>query len=146
MSRSKPPTSAIVAFRPALLVLACLCLAGLSSGPAQAQRFSSQFLDVLNEACFADPAPQHENGQNRFRSRVRVILANSRRNDLSQVCAYDLTCGEVAFSGRIERSRRVNFTVCADSRGRGHIVLLDPFGTIVERRDLQSPATIQLGR
>ncbi len=142
MSRTDPPLPRPIAL---LLALACLCLAALSSDPAQAQRFSSQFLDVLNEACFADPAPQ-QNGQNRFRSRVRVILANSRRNDLSQVCAYDLTCGEVAFSGRIERSRRVNFTVCADSRGRGHIVLLDPFGTIVERRDLQSPATIQLGR
>ena len=146
MSRTEPPSPRRIALPSALLVLTCLCLATVYSGPAGAQRFSSQFLDVLNEACFADPAPHQQNGQNRFRSRVRVILANSRSNDLSQICAYDLTCGEVAFSGRIERSRRVNFTVCADSRGRGHIVLLDPFGTIVERRNLQSPATIQLGR
>ena len=75
-----------------------------------------------------------------------MILANSRSNDLSQICAYDLTCGEVVFSGRIERSRRVAFSVCADSRVRGHILLLDPFGTLVEHRNLRSPATIQLGR
>ena len=75
-----------------------------------------------------------------------MILANSRSNDLSHICAYDLTCGEVAFSGRIERSRRVSFSVCSDSRGRGHILLLDLFGTLLEHRNLQSPATIQLGR
>lgn len=146
MSRTEPPLPRRIPCPSTLLVLACLCLAALYSGPAEAQRYSSQFLDVLNEACFADPAPRQPNGQERFRSRVRVILANSRSNDLSQICAYDLICGEVAFSGRIERSRRVNFTVCADSRGRGHIVLLDRFGTLVEHGDLQSPATIQLGR
>ena len=146
MSRRAPSGSKRGVPTVPLLGLVCLGLATLVPGPAQAQSYSSQFLDVLNEACFSDRETRHPDGQPRTRRRIRVILANSRSNDLSQICAYDLTCGEVVFSGRIERSRRVAFTVCADSRVRGHILLLDPFGTLVEQRDLQSPATIQLGR
>lgn len=130
----------------ALLGLACLWLPAWGTGPAEAQGYSSQFLDVLNEACFSDLATGQPNSQPQTQRRVRVILANSRSNDISQICAYDLVCGEVAFSGRIERSRRVSFSVCSDSRRRGHILLLDPFGTLLEHGDLQSPATIQLGR
>ena len=144
MTRTTPPRTRRNGLLAVSLGLACLCLVGLRAGSAEAQRYSSQFLDVVNQACFSDGGlPRSEN---RPRSRVRVILANSRANDLSQICAYDLTCGEVAFSGRIERSRRVSFSVCADSRVRGHILLVDPFGTLQEHRNLQSPATIRLGR
>ena len=146
MSRRIPMTTMRAPFLAAMLCLACLCLLAFGTGPAEAQGYSSQFLDVLNAACFSDQPTRQPDAQPRTRRRVRVILANSRNNDLSQICAYDLTCGEVAFSGRIERSRRVSFSVCSDSRGRGHILLLDLFGTLLERRNLQSPATIHLGR
>ena len=146
MSRSTPPKSWRKGLPAAVLALAFAGIAAMTSGPAAAQSYSSQFLEVLNEACFSDQPTGLPNAQPRTRSRVRVILANSRSNDLSQICAYDLTCGEVVFSGRIERSRRVAFSVCADSRVRGHILLLDPFGTLVEHRNLRGPATIQLGR
>ena len=145
MSRKLPDNTMWNASLPAILGLTCLWSLALGPGPAQAQNYSSQFLDVLNEACFSDQTSLRSD-QPRTRSRVRVILANSRRGDLSQICAYDLTCGEVVFSGRIERSRRVSFSVCTDSRSRGHILLLDPFGTLVEHRNLRSPATIQLGQ
>ena len=146
MTRTTPPRARRRRFLVLSLGLACLCLVGLGAGSAEAQRYSSQFLDVLNEACFSNGVQGRSDTQPRPRSRVRVILANSRANDLSQICAYDLTCGEVAFSGRIERSRRVSFSVCADSRVRGHVLLLDPFGTLQEHRNLQSPATIRLGQ
>ena len=144
MSRNPPDKSMREVCLSAMLGLACLWSLAWGAGPAQAQSYSSQFLDVLNAACFSDQTLRSD--QPRTRSRVRVILANSRTGDLSQICAYDLTCGEVVFSGRIERSRRVSFSVCTDSRSRGHILLLDPFGTLVEHRNLRSPATIQLGR
>ena len=145
MSRKPPAKTLRTACLTAMLCIACLWSHGPGAVADTPNSFSSQFLDVLNEACFTDSS-RFRRDQPRTRSRVRVILANSRRGDLSQICAYDLTCGEVVFSGRIERSRRVNFTVCADSRGRGHVVLLDPFGTLIERSDLQSPATIRLGQ
>ena len=145
MSRTESTTMTRNALRAAWLGLACLWLIATGAAPAIAQNYSSQFLDVLNEACFSDQTSLRSD-QPRTRSRVRVILANSRSGDLSQICAYDLTCGEVVFSGRIERSRRVSFSVCTDSRTRGHILLLDPFGTLVEHRNLRSPATIHLGR
>lgn len=146
MSRRSPTKSWREGLQEMVLALAFAGIAAMTTGSADAQSYSSQFLDVLNEACFADQAIVRRNEQPRNRSRVRVILANSRSNDLSQICAYDLTCGEVVFSGRIERSRRVSFSVCTDSRVRGHILLLDPFGTLVEHRNLRSPATIQLGQ
>ncbi len=146
MSRRVPTMTKRIARFALLLGLAGIGAVAMSAGPAEGQQYSSQFLDVLNTACFSDPSTRHQSEQPRTLSRIRVILANSRSNDLSQICAYDLTCGEVVFSGRIERSRRVSFTVCADSRARGHILLLDRFGTLLEHRDLQSPATIQLGR
>ena len=145
MSRNPPDKTMRRACLSAMLGLAWLGSLAWGLGPAQAQSYSSQFLDVLNEACFSDQTSLRSD-QPRTRSRVRVILANSRNGDLSQICAYDLTCGEVVFSGRIERSRRVSFSVCTDSRSRGHILLLDPFGNLVEHRNLRSPATIQLGR
>ena len=145
MSRTVSTTMMRNALTAAILGLACLWLIASGAAPAVAQNYSSQFLDVLNEACFSDQTSLRSD-QPRTRSRVRVILANSRNGDLSQICAYDLTCGEVVFSGRIERSRRVSFSVCTDSRTRGHILLLDPFGTLVEHRNLRSPATIHLGR
>ena len=145
MSRTVSTTMTRNALTAAILGLACLWLIASGAAPAVAQNYSSQFLDVLNEACFSDQTSLRSD-QPRTRSRVRVILANSRSGDLSQICAYDLTCGEVVFSGRIERSRRVSFSVCTDSRTRGHILLLDPFGTLVEHRNLRSPATIHLGR
>lgn len=145
MSRIPPAKTLRSAFLPAMLCIAWLLSLAPGAVADTPNSFSSRFLDIVNEACFLDSS-RFRSDQPRTRSRVRVILANSRQGDLSQICAFDVTCGEVAFSGRIERSRRVNFTVCADSRGRGHIVLLDPFGTVIQRSDLQSPATIQLGR
>lgn len=146
MSGRVPTTRKRTATCAPLLGLAGIAAVAMTAGPAEGQQYSSQFLDVLNAACFSDPSSRHQSEQPGTLSRIRVILANARSIDLSQICAYDLTCGAVVFSGRIERSRRVSFTVCADSRSRGHILLLDRFGTLIERRDLQSPATIQLGR
>ena len=122
-----------------------LCSWALQGSPAKAQSYSSGFLDVLNEACFAAEVPPQRGGSIGRRGQVRVELANSTRSDISRVCVYDLTCGRVVFSGPVIRSKRVAFTVCSNSRARGQVLLLDPFGTLIERNDLASPATIQLG-
>ena len=105
MSRTVSTTMMRNALTAAILGLACLWLIASGAAPAVAQNYSSQFLDVLNEACFSD--------QTSLRSdQPRTPVAGpgdpgelSRIGDLSQICAYDLTCGEVVFSGRIERSR-----------------------------------------
>ncbi len=125
-----------------------LCVVSVSvipigSGLAQSGQYSRPFLEILNEACwFASPVPQRRDQPPQ--PLVRLYLHNPSADDLFQVCVYDLTCGEVVFSGRIPQRSRQSVSVCSDSRAQGHILLLDAFGHIFERRNLKSPATIQL--
>ena len=123
------------------IVLACMATA--KPGFAQTGAYSRPFLDTLNETCWNGPAPPQRDPSVR-RAMVRVYLANPTDNDLSRICVYDLTCGEVVFSGRIRRGSRKALAICPDSDRRGGILILDPFGRLAEYRDLASPATIQL--
>lgn len=137
-----------MAMRHALRVLSlCIvlaCMAPAKPGFAQSGAYSRPFLDALNETCWKGSVVSPRRDPSIRRALVRVYLANPTDNDLSQICVYDLTCGEVVFSGRIRRGSRRALTICPDSNRRGGILIIDPFGRLAEYRDLASPATIQL--
>ncbi len=131
-------------FRVVSLGAVLLGIAAADPGFAQTGGYSRPFLDVLNETCWNGSAVSPQRDPSVRRALVRVYLANPTDSDLSQICVYDLTCGEVVFSGRIQRGSRRSLTICPDSSRRGGILVLDPFGRLAEYRDLASPATIQL--
>lgn len=125
----------------------CIAMAGIVTiNPAFAQTgdYSRPFLDAVNEACWNGPLEPPRRDPLVRRALVRVYLANQTADDLNQVCVYDLICGEVVFSGRIRRGDRQTVTICPNSRRRGGILILDPFGRVTEYTGLASPATIQL--
>lgn len=125
----------------------CIVLIGIATanpGIGQTGGYSRPFLDTLNETCWNGSAVSPQRDPSVRRALVRVYLANPTDDDLSQICVYDVTCGEVVFSGRIRRGSRRALTICPDSRRRGGILILDPFGRLAEYRNLSSPATIQL--
>ena len=135
-----------MAMRPArlavLLSLVCGGLVATGPGVAQSGGYSAAFLDQVNALCWGDGTEPGDRQPSR--APIRAYLVNAGAEDLSRICAYDLICGEVAFSGRVERRSRVALTICPDSRLRGHLLLLDPFGHLVEHGDLRSPATVEL--
>lgn len=126
------------------LYIAMAGIAAINPAFAQTGGYSRPFLDALNEACWSGPLEAPQRDPSIRRALVRVYLVNPTADDLNQVCVYDLTCGEVAFSGRIERGDRQVVTICPNSHRRGGILVLDPFGQVSEYTGLASPATILL--
>jgi hypothetical protein len=125
-----------------------LCLLSISmipigSGLSEPGQYSRPFLENVNEACWFELAMPQRRGQP-ARALVRLYLHNPSAFDLFQVCVYDLTCGEVVFSGRFPQRSRKSIPVCSDSRNQGHILLLDTLGHVFEHRNLKSPSTIKL--
>ena len=131
-------------FAALLIIVACFSTVVARLGLAAQGGFSEYFLKELNVECWSsNRAPQHRN-QPRSRSLVRVSLRNKGADDMFQMCVYDLVCDEVVFRGRIERLRMQSFSVCSDSKFRGHILVLDAAQTFFMFRDLRSPTTIEL--
>ena len=129
----------------AMITVCVIGLAANSSGYAETSsgRYSRSFLEGLNEECWFGSSPIQRKGKP-ARGLVSLTLHNPGGSDRFQICVYDLACGDVVFAGQIHRRSRQYVRVCPDSRGRGHILILDTLGNYDERRGLKSPATITL--
>jgi hypothetical protein len=136
----------MVLYRTLLALSLCIvCFSAIATKSALAQAgYSRGFLREVNIQCWSGYAAPMRLAQPRHRPLVRVHLNNRSGVDMLQVCVYDLTCGEVAFSGVLERRRRTNINVCSDSTPRGHILILAPSGERKTFRGLRNPANINL--
>ncbi len=72
---------------------------------------------------------------------VRVVL-NNRDFSGIYVVAYDATCGNRVYEGRLAARASLTITVCQDRHRRGGVVVYDRRGRNNVFRNLRSPASV----